>query len=295
MQALWLIAEREGRAIGGMPVLVARRAGAKWLHALPMMLSAAPLAEGGLHEAVDRALAAALARRLREEAFAGGEWACYRPEGPAVAEAALALLPGRTRRVEAAVIPLAGGPDAALRRIDRKSRQSLQHTLARGLAFAEEPAALEPAYALHLAQREEWGAAQALPLELSHRLLAGTAPVARLFTVRDAGGLLSASLALDGPHETFLWWSGTHRDGRRTHAFTRLVWGVVEWAAARGRARVDLGASSGLLGVAEFKRSLGAVGFDYPVRVIGSGRATGWGAVIARLRGRLGRARGSRA
>lgn len=296
MRAEWLCIEQGAELLGGAPVLIERRAGAQWLHALPMMLSGAPIARPGAHEAVDAGVAHAFSVRLRAEALAGGAWACYRPEGPPVAASALDALPGETRWVEAAVIPLRGGADMALKRIDRKSRQALQQTLARPLEFAEDPEALESAYALHLAQRSQWGATRALPLELSRRLLAGAVPAARLFTVRDGRGLLAATLALDGPHETFLWWSGTHAEGRRSQAFTRLVWGIVEWASARGRARVDLGASTGLSLVADFKRSLGAEGVRYPVRWFGTSSAAGPAALIGRLQTwwRRGRPMGER-
>ncbi len=297
MSAQWVCVEREGTLIGGAPVLIERRAGAEWLHAMPMMLSGAPLASAGEHANVDAAIATAFSERVRQGGYVGGSWSCFRPSGERVTDRALERIAGETRWVEAAVLPLEGGVDAVLRRIDRKSRQALQHTLARGLHFGEEPDALEEAYALHLAQRTQWGAARALPLELARRLLGGDAPAARLFTVRDGRGLLSASLALDSDRETFLWWSGTHRDGRRSHAFSRLVWGVVEWAAERNRSRVDLGASTGLSLVADFKRSLGAESVRYPVRWFAAGRTTGLTAVIASLQGwvRRSRPRGERA
>lgn len=283
MRAMYCWLEREGVLLGGAPAIVERRAGAEWLHALPMMLSGAPIARSGAHATVDAAVAAAFAARVRDAAMVGGAWSCYRPVGPPVPEAALDSIVGETRWIEAALVPLGEGVDGALRRIERKARQTLAQTLQRVLVFEEDPTALEPAYALHLAQRVQWGAARALPLELSRRLLVAEGHVARLFTVRDARGLLAASLVLDGPHETFLWWSGTHRDGRRSQAFTRLVWGIVEWAAARGRARVDLGASTGLSLVADFKRSLGAVGSRYPVRWLAAGSSSGWPHTLARL------------
>lgn len=291
MHAQFVSVERDGELSGFAPVVFERRAGAEWLHALPMMLSAAPVARAGAHEAVDAAVAAAFASRIRDSGLVGGEWACYRPAGPPLSESALDHVPGETRWVEAATIPLEEGVEGAMRRIERKARQTLQHTLMRPLRFAEEPDVLEQAYALHLSQRSQWGAARALPLELSRRLLTGDPPLARMFAVRDARGLLAATLVLDGPRETFLWWSGTHPDGRRSQAFTRLVWGIVEWAAARGRARVDLGASTGLSLVADFKRSLGAASIRYPVRWFAAGRSRGMTHLLARLQERVRRGR----
>lgn len=285
------VVEEDGRAIGGVPVMVERRAGFHWLHALPMLLPAPPLAAPGRHADVDAAAAAAFADLARETRAVGGEWSFYRPAGPEPAAAALGAVPGETRVFEASVVDLAGGLDAALRRMDRKARQSLRASRERW-AFGESPSALEAAYRLHLLQARRWRGHRALPLELSRRLLAGggDAP-ARLFTLHDAGGLASAALALDGPHETFVWWSGTHPGGRAGQAFTVLMWGIVEWAAGCGRARVNLGASTGLGAVASFKASLGAEPLRYPVRWLAPAFAPPHARALAALQARLRRDR----
>ncbi len=291
------VVEESGALVGGTPVLLERRAGLTWLHALPWLLPAAPLARAGQHAAVDAAVATALAALARETRAVGGEWACYRPAGPEPAADALDRVAGETRWFDAALVDLAGGTDAALRRMDRKARQSLR-AQREAFAFEESPGALEAAYRMHLVQSRQWAGHRALPLELSRRLLAGAGePVARLFTLRDARGLASAALALDGPRETFVWWSGTHPGGRPAQAFTVLLWSIVEWAAERGRARVNLGASTGLGAVSSFKRSLGAEDFRYPVRWLGAPHAPAHARLVAALQRRLreGRARGSAA
>lgn len=291
--------EDGGRLLGGAPLLVERRGGLHWLHALPMLLPGAPVAAPGAHARVDAVVAAAVADLARELGAVGGEWSLWRPEGPAVDPAALAPLGGETRTLEAALVRLAGGPEAALARVDRKHRQEMRRARERGLAFAEEPDSLEACYALHVAQGAHWSGHRALPLALSRRLLGagGAAPVARLFTLRAGGELVSGALALDGPHETFVWWSGTHPGGRRLHAFPLLLWSIVEWAAAAGRARVNLGASTGLAQVASFKHSLGAEAVRYPVLWLDArhapapARAVAW----AQARLRRGRPRGEAA
>lgn len=291
--------EEEGRLLGGAPVLVERRGGLHWLHALPMLLPGTPLALPGEHARVDAAAAGALAELARELGAVGGEWSLWRPEGAAPDEAALAPLGGETRVLEASLVRLAGGLEAARARVDRKHRQDMRRARERGLAFAEEPEALEASYALHVAQGARWRGHRALPLALSRRLLGagGASPVARLFTLRLAGELLSGALALDGPHETFVWWSGTHPAGRRLHAFPLLLWSIVEWAAAAGRARVNLGASTGLAQVASFKHALGTEDVRYPVRWLDArhapapARAVAW----AQARLRRGRPRGEAA
>lgn len=290
------VVEDGGRLVGGAAALLERRGGFEWLHVLPRLLPGAPLALPGEHARVDEAVARALEALARERRVVGGEWSLYRADGPPVDEGAIERVGGETRWLEAAIVELDSGVDGALRRMDRKHRQALQRTREPGLAFAEAPDALDEAYALHAAQARAWSGHAALPIELSRRLLvAGDPPVARLFALRDGGGLLAAALALDGPRETFVWWSGTHADARRRLGFTRLLWGIVEWAAEHGRARVNLGASTGLESVASFKQSLGAAGLRYAVRWLDARHAPPLARALAALqaRWRRGRARGA--
>ena len=292
------VVEERGVLVGGVPVLLARRGPFRWLHALPMLLPAAPLAAPGRHAEVDAAVAAALAELARGERALGGEWVLCRLGGPPVAAAAFAALPGETRWLEAAVVDLGGGVEAARARVASKHRTAF-HAAEHGLAFAEEPAALEAAHALHARQARAWPAHRPPPLELSRRLLvdAPAGPAARLFTLRDARGVLSAALVLDAPREMLVWWTGTHAEGRRALAFPRLLWGVVEWAAAHGRARVNLGASTGLAPVAAFKQRLGAEPARYPVRWLAARHAPPAGRAVAWLQARVraGRPRGDAA
>lgn len=285
--------EEGGRLAGGAPVLLERRGGARWLHALPMLLPGTPLARPGAHVRVDAAVALAFADLARATGAAGGEWALWRPAGTPPGDDVLAPLGGETRTLEAAVVDLSAGTAAPLRRMDRKHRQEVRRADAAGLAFAEDAGALEACYALHVAQGAAWPGHRALPLALSRRLLAagGAEPVARLFVLRRGGEVVSGALALDGPHETFVWWSGTHASARRRHAFPLLLWRIVEWAAAAGRARVNLGASTGLEPVAAFKRSLGADVVRYPVRWLDARFAPAPARAVAWLQARLRRHR----
>lgn len=289
-----LLVHREAGALAaGAPVVLSRRGPFRWLHALPWLLPAPPLARPGAHAAGDRAVALAFAAFAREPRAVGGEWSFYRPDGPAPAVDALASVPGETRWFEAALLRLEGGPEPLLKRMSRKQRQALEHAGARGYAFADEPGALDEAHALHLSQAHAWGRHRPLPLDLSRRLLAsgGGEPIARLFTLRARGDLVSATLALEGAHETFVWWSGTHAEGRRGNAFAWLLWCVAEHAAARGRRRLNLGASTDLPHVAAFKSSLGAEAFRYPVRRLDA-RAAGWaGRALGALQSALRRGR----
>ena len=280
-----LALEERGTLVAGAPVMLERRGPFAWLHALPWLLPAPPLAGPGDHARADRALARALAELAREHRAVGGTWSLYRPDGPPADEAALAAVPGETRAIEAAVLRLTDGLATLRGRMSRKQRQAIDHARARGYGFAEEPAALEEAYALHLSQSRRWRRHRPLPLELSRRLVAADAsePLARLFTLRSGGELQSATLALDGPHETFVWWSGTRPEGRRGQAFALLLWSIAEWAVARGRRRLNLGASPGLPQVAAFKGALGAEGFRYPAHWLDASAAPWFGRRLAAL------------
>jgi CelD/BcsL family acetyltransferase involved in cellulose biosynthesis len=181
--------------------------------------------------------------------------------------------------------------------MERRTRQELAAAARRGLRVAEEPEALQAAYALYRGQSRSWAGHGAVSLELSERLLdpGGVGgPAARLFTVRDGRGLLSAALVLVGGREAMPWWSGTHPEGRRADAFALLMWSVVEWAAAHGALRVNLGASAGRSGVDAFKRSLGARSYRYPVCWFDARHASALGRLVARAqeRRRRGRLRG---
>lgn len=282
---------------GGAPVVVSRRGPFRWLHALPWLLPAPPLARPGAHAAVDEATCEAFARLAMEVRAVGGDWSFYRPEGPGPAPAALERVAGETRAFTAALLPLDDGIEGVRARLQRKQRQALDQARARPFVFAEEPDAVGEAHALHLTQSRHWPGHRALPLELSRRLLrAGPAdaPVARLFTLRMPAELVAAALALDGPHETFVWWSGMRPEGRRTHAFLLLLFSVAAWAAARGRRRLNLGASGGLSPVASFKTALGATEIRYPVCWLSARHASLAGRALARAQtfARRGRVRG---
>jgi len=301
MTPRWLVVEKDERAIGGMAVVVQRRGGLHWIHALPALLPAAPLAIEGHREEVDRAAAAAVEALAADLGVVGGAWSLYRAGAPAVSADALEQVAGETRRFEAAHVPLEAGFDGLLQRMDRKTRKEMRQARERGLVVGEDDEALTEAFALYRNQARTWRAHGGVPLEMLRRLLRPSLePVrdedraARLFTVRGPRGLLAATVALDGARETMLWWSGTHPTARAVHAFPLLLGSVIEWAHARGRKRVNLGASAGLDPLLAFKGSLGAVAFSYPVRWLDARRAHGPGRAVGWLQARLrrGRARG---
>jgi hypothetical protein len=278
-----------------MGVLIERRATLHWIHALPFGLPGAPLARADRFEAVDRAAAEALSGLQRELAAVGGLWTLYRPHGGDFDPAGLDAIAGETRLLDAWVVDLEHGIDAAWRRLDSDARYDLRLARARGLEFREEPDAIVEAYTLHLRQTRAWPGYRPLPLELSRRLLMRSthragAP-ARLFTVRDPSGLLGAAFFLDHAREILAWWTGSRPAARAHRAMAFLYWSVVQWAHERGRLRLNLGGSLGLTGLEWFKHSLGARRLRYPSRWLDATRATLAGRIAAALQRGRGRRR----
>jgi hypothetical protein len=290
-EARYLVLEREATLVGGLPVLVERRAGWTWWHALPRLLPGAPLALPGSHQEVDATCAVALRDAMAQARALGGEWVGYRPEGPP-ALAALEQVPGETRVMTAFLVDLSGGLDAAWARADRETRRGIRQARERGVVVAAERAALEEGYALHRAQARGWRGYQPLPLELSRRLL-GVERSAFL-VAREEGRLLAGVLAFASAGEGFVWWSGARPEARPSRAYAALLWGAVEWAHGLGCARLNLGASAGREAVEGFKRDLGAQPHDYPVRWLAPMQAGPAGRLVLGMQAwrRRGRSRG---
>jgi hypothetical protein len=268
MEPAWVAVEDGHGLAGGASFCLERRAGARWLHAMPFLLPGAPLAREGAAAVVDAAVASAIAGLQRDRHLAGGEWCFfYRPAG-GVESSAIDQVPGRTTVFHTAVLRLAPGT-AFESGLDRDERHLLRRARRAGLAFAEDPAALDEVYALHLAQSRAWRGHTPLPLELSRRLLEsgldGAGPAGRVVVLRAAGRLVAGMFVLDHDREVFAWWSGARREGRSAAATRLLMAATADWAAARGRSRLNLGGSGGIGSLSDFKRSLGAV--DVPVAV----------------------------
>jgi hypothetical protein len=291
--ARFVSVEHDGALLGGMGVIVERRAGHHWLHALPHLLPGTPLAVVGDHARVDSACARALDRMAGELGVVGGTWTCFRPRGPAFDEDVLVRLPGVTTHIETALVDLAAGLEPVRARLKPRMAQYLRNDT-REFTCADEPETLEEIHVLHTRQARAWSGYRPLPVELSRRLLAwgrpnatGAGPLARLLVLRERGRLRAATLFLDHPRELFAWWSGIHPEARGRHVFPVLLWRAIEWAARAGRERVNLGGSAGRASLVAFKEALGATDVRVPVRWIGPDHARWTGRILARVQARL--------
>ena len=234
---------------------------------MPYLLPGAPLARGrraraGRRGGRERARARCSASSARR-AESGRSTA---PSGPPVATAeALASPPARRASVETAVVDARRRHRAGVARArPRRRRRELGAARRARAAFAEDPGALDEAYALHRAQSRRWRGHRPLPLELSRRLLAaarrGRRAAARACSRCATRAACSRRrCSLDHPREMLRVVERARASGRARARVRRCsLWSVAEWAAARGRARVNLGGSAGRASLAAFKRALGA-------------------------------------
>lgn len=297
MTPLFCGVDSDGVFAGGAGALIERRAGFRWIHALPFLLPGAPLARPGHHATVDAAVGAHFGALQRELGAVGGEWMLYRPAGPAVDDAARSALSGATRMHDSWTVDVTPGAAARWRMLEKNTRHALRRAWARGLQVIEDPGGLEGAYAMHLAQARDWPGFRPLPIELSRRLLGAvdaSGPVARLFVVRDGRRRLAALFLLEHPRERFAWWSGMSEAGRAAGAMPVLFWSLIERAAGEGRVRLNLGGGTGRETLALFKRRFGAEARRDPVVWLDARRAPWPGRTVGALQAwwRRGRARG---
>ena len=264
---LWLGVRADGRLLGGLAALAtAGRLGR--LDSGPDGTAGGPLVRADLPAAEAEAVA-----RTLFEALVGVRGGALRGCGVALNPgheerwgALLAADPHwRRRSVPAAVLDLEGGPEAVAARLRKSKRNERNRSLRRGceVGVSTEGEDLAAWHRLHVRAARHWGT-QPLALGLLQDLVAqptGRDGGSAFFTcVKCEGRVIGGHLNLHrGPWVTA--WSGvTDPDLARTHfPSTLAVWGDVEEACRRGARWLDLGASSGLATLADFKRTLGAV------------------------------------
>jgi len=104
---------------------------------------------------------------------------------------------------------------------------------------------------------QEWGTVPVPALTLNALLDLGPAWMA--FVVRDGdGSLIGAHICVDLGTELFAW-LGTARRVEGGSAATLLIEAELRWCHDRGRRALNLGTSSDLAGVSEFKRGISAI------------------------------------
>lgn len=259
----WWTARRGGACLGGLVAVRRRRGPWSFLESHYAGTAGGPLVAGDLppaaQDAVAAALLAAFARAGRRPgslaasvAFAtaaGARW------GETAARAGL-----RPRLVPALVLPLAGGLAAVEYGVLPKNRRNERNrALRRGCTHGVtgDPAVCAEYYPIYLAAASRWGE-RPVPLALLQGLLRDGGGAVFLSWVRREGRLIGAHLCFHHGDEVVAWNGTTDPAHHDVFPATVLVWTDVVEACARGAARLDLGGSAGVGGVARFKELLGA-------------------------------------
>jgi hypothetical protein len=166
------------------------------------------------------------------------------------------------RALPTSIIPISAGSgfdewyEGQLKSSRRKERRRLQ-----GLGYhvtrEEASAFMQDFHAVYRERCREWGAVPIPATTLGALLEYG--PEWMAFVVRDVDGLLvGAHICVDLGTELFAW-MGTSRRVEGGSAATLLIETELRWCHDNGRGALNLGTSSDLTGVSDFKRGISAV------------------------------------
>ncbi len=263
-QGLWVMIEAEGRALGGLALLETSRGPLRVVEGHYDGTCGAPLLAGGL----GADLTSRVVARLLDELSTLGR-------SPTVLTTALHLPPawdgllredllakGFNRRdVQVAVIPLDQGLEYVESHVLKKNRRNERNkALRRGAVtgVTSDPAIIDEFYPIYLAATRRWGST-AVDRDLLTDLISGGDGSVFCVTVHYEGALLGAHFNIVDGDMITAWLAAT--DTARNKEFfpaTLLVWADLEEACRRGAGWFDLGAHGGQVGVANFKRLIGA-------------------------------------
>jgi CelD/BcsL family acetyltransferase involved in cellulose biosynthesis len=264
VRPLWLVATLDGREAGGLAAVERRRGPFRLLESHFEGTAGGPVVAAGLEPARQDEVAGALLdsfRRLCSRPLTLGAAVALTPDadarwGPLAARAGL-----RRREVPAAVLDLAGGVDAVEYGVFPKNRRNERNrALRRGLTAGvtcDAAAALDEFYGVYLAATRRWATAP-VPLPLLRDLLRRGAGAAFLSWVRWEGRVIGGHFNLHAGPTVTAWVGATLPEHNDKFPATLLIGTDIEEACRRGAARLDLGGSGGIAGVAKFKELLGA-------------------------------------
>ena len=172
-------------------------------------------------------------------------------------------------REETSVIDISGGAEAALSRVDSKSKRMAGQARRRGVRCAIEKGdgAVDLYYnMLQEASRDRWHlATPRLPKEFIQRVCIEGKEFVEIWVARFLDEPVGAGIALYGSQEVLLWTTVMRAGMENLKPHNILHADIIEHAARRGIHWYNLGSSAGLAGVLRFKKSLGASSLPYDI------------------------------
>ena len=166
-----------------------------------------------------------------------------------------------SRRFDASIVDLREGPDAALARMDGKSRRMAGQAERRGVVcvLQTDAAAIDSYYDLLVLSSKRWGKDKPIVSKTFLRSLVehGGADV-EIWLARYEGTTIAGLIGLYGTHECYVWSAVMDPDKAVLRPHNLLHLRLIQAAAARGMQWYNLGSSEGLPNVKRFKDGLGA-------------------------------------
>jgi len=163
---------------------------------------------------------------------------------------------------QVAMLPLAGGPDAWLGRMDQKWRNRLRHAQKQGLVVERHDFLPRPDHWLFDVDRGQQKSQnfRNLPHPLLIEMARGEPGSVQLFLARKSRETVAAMMFLrHGPMATYqIGW--TTKEGKQVSAHNLLMWEAIETLARRGHGCIDLGILNPRKtpGIDRFKLGVGA-------------------------------------
>lgn len=212
-------------------------------------------------EIADPARAAAALRAILER---GGHSVTLTPWP--LMEIAGATLAGVPTTHETSIVDLSDGAEAAIARMDGKSRRMAGQASRRGVdcARANDAGAVDRYYAMLQESAVRWGRkAPTFPKRLLEALAARGGEDVEIWFATFEGEAIAGGVMLYGSNEANFWSAAMRSEFGTLRPSNALNVALMKAAAQRGIRWYNLGSSEGLPGVARFKEGLGAVTVSY--------------------------------
>jgi hypothetical protein len=167
---------------------------------------------------------------------------------------------------ETSVVDLSDGAEAAIARMDGKSRRMAGQAERRGVscARASEPGAVDRYYAMLEESAVRWGRkTPTFSKRLLEALVARGGGDVEIWFAHFEGEAIAGGVVLYGADEANFWSAAMRADFGTLRPSNALNVALMKAAALRGVRWYNLGSSEGLPGVAKFKEGLGAVNVPY--------------------------------
>lgn len=282
--------EGDGRLVGGLPFVRARRMGVSQILSLPFGTYGGPLISPAASVSPARVRALLTAGWRSEATRPGVVRAHLVPFAPGQPDPGAAWFdpagvdPAWRRWERTHIIPLAAGfEEIWFRRYDKENRTASRKAVRLGVVVAEEDgvAAARLLDTLYRGQSSEWRGHAPYREGLFERLAETGGERVRIWVARHEGEAVFAVMGFYHRDTVMPWVSGSSAGARALCAGNLIHKVMIEDACGRGFAFYNFGGSGGVPGIEAFKVAFGGEAFDYVSYLI-EARAYGW------LRRRLG-------